>query len=69
MPIPLPSPTSIERYSRLSVDSLRLQALARLYERRLTLENLIQALEDYEESRRECVAECVDISGFARKYS
>jgi len=65
MPIPLPAPSTAERYSRLSVDSLRLQALERLYQRRLTLQNLINALEDYQQTRQNCIAECVDISSFS----
>jgi hypothetical protein len=67
LPIPLPAPATAERYSRLSVDSLRLEALERLYERRLTLENLIQALENYQQNRQARMAECIDISAFAPK--
>jgi len=66
-PILLPAPSTTERYRRLSVDSLRLEALQRLYRRRSTVENLITALESYQQSRQACMAECVDISEFPRK--
>jgi hypothetical protein len=69
MPTPLPSTSSAERYRRLSVDSLRQQALDRLYERRSTLESLITALEEYQRSRETRKALCIDISAFAQKYS
>jgi hypothetical protein len=69
LPTPLPAPSSTERYRRLCVDSLRQQALDRLYERRDVLENLIGALEDYQRTGGTRRAECVDISVFAQKYS
>lgn len=69
MPTPLPAPASAERYRRLCVDSLRQQALDRLYQRRDVLENLIGALENYQSSRDSRKAECIDISAFVQKYS
>jgi hypothetical protein len=69
LPITLPAPSTAERYSRLSVDDLRQQALLRLYERRSALQTLIGALEEYERSRDSRRAQCIDISAFAPKYS
>lgn len=51
MPLTLPSPASAERSRLLPVDVLRRQALARLYERRDTVENLIRSLEDYQRTQ------------------
>lgn len=68
MPIPLPLPSSAERYRRLCVDTLRQQALDRLYERRSALENLIGALEDYQRAQEVRRAHCIDFSVFAQKY-
>jgi len=45
--ITIPSPNSTEKPSR--TDSLRLDALARLYKRRSALEKLIRSLQDYQE--------------------
>lgn len=69
MPIPLPAPSTAERYRRLSVDALRQRALERLYERRCALQTLIEALEEYERSREVRQAQCVDFSVFALKCS
>ena len=53
MPLTLPSPASADRSRLMPVDVLRRQALARLYERRETVENLIRSLEDYQRSQDE----------------
>jgi hypothetical protein len=68
MPIPLPAPSSAERYRRMSVDALRQRALDRLYERRSAVENLIIALEEYRRSQEARRAHCVDFSVFVQKY-
>ena len=69
MPLTLPSPASAER-SRLSpVHDLRRDALARLYERRDAVDNLIRSLEDYQRSRVESRPACIDISVARRKCS
>ena len=72
-PLTLPSPASAERSRLMPVDVLRQQALARLYERRETVDNLIRSLEDYERARSTGRAPCLDItalrkcsSGFAQ---
>lgn len=73
MPLTLPSPASAERSRLMPVDTLRQQALARLYERRDTVDNLIRSLEDYQRSKTEERPVCVSItarrkclSGFAQ---
>lgn len=58
----LPSPASAERNRPILVDDLRRQALARLYERRQTVENLIRSLEDYQRTKSATRCECIDIS-------
>ncbi|GEM_PF-2749938 len=62
MPLTLPSPASAERSRLLPVDILRRQALARLYERRETVENLIRSLEDYQRSQDENRSACIAIN-------
>lgn len=73
MPLTLPSPASAERSRLMPVDMLRQQALARLYERRDTVDNLIRSLEDYQRTKVEGQTVCVSItarrkclSGFAQ---
>jgi len=62
-PLTLPSPASAERSRLLPVDVLRRQALARLYERRETVENLIRSLEDYQRNQQDRPkAMCIDIT-------
>ena len=61
-PLKLPIPASIERNRLLPVDLLRRQALARLYERRDTVDNLIRSLEDYQRSQSGTRSECIEIS-------
>jgi hypothetical protein len=61
-PLTLPSPASAERSRLLPVDVLRRQALARLYERRETVENLIRSLEDYQRTKADPTPPCIDIS-------
>ena len=58
----LPSPASAERNRLILVDDLRRQALARLYERRQTVENLIRSLEDYQRTKSGTRCQCIDIS-------
>jgi hypothetical protein len=63
LPISLPSPTSAERISLLSADSIRRRALERLYERRDAVDSLIQSLEDYQRARvGRRKADCIAIS-------
>ena len=57
--IPLPHNSSSERNRLLAVDSIRLRALDRLYERREAVQNLICALEAYQQSRQSRLAQCV----------
>jgi hypothetical protein len=67
MPLTLPSPASAERSRLMPVDILRQQALARLYERRDTVDSLIRSLEDYQRTKIETEPVCVSIS--ARRKS
>ncbi len=46
--IAIPAPSSLERSRLLSADLIRRQTLARLYERRAAVEDLIRSLEDYQ---------------------
>ena len=69
MPLTLPSPASAERSRLLPVNELRREALARLYERRDAVDNLIRSLEDYQRSRVETRPSCIDISVARRKCS
>jgi len=66
MPLMLPSPASSHRGRALPVDSVRRQALERLYRRRDTVENLIRSLEDYQQQKVRDRAPCLDITS-ARK--
>ena len=68
-PLTLPSPASAERSRLLSVDDLRRQALARLYERRETVDNLIRSLEDYQRSKVDTRPACIEFSSARRKCS
>ena len=72
-PLTLPSPASAERSRLLAVDDLRRQALARLYDRRETVDNLIRSLENYQRSQAGTQCTCIEIrarrkcwSGFSR---
>lgn len=58
----LPSPASAERHRLLQVDDLRRQALARLYERRETVNDLIRSLENYQRTQADTRCQCIDIS-------
>jgi hypothetical protein len=51
-----------ERRDRLALpaDSVRRRALARLYERRHAVENLINSLERYQQAQRRVRANCAD---------
>ena len=65
----LPTPITHYQENRASVsDSIRRRALERLYERRATVDELIDALERYQEERRQRVAPCISIAA-ARKWS
>ncbi len=68
MPLMLPSPDSSERTKTVPVNSLRRQALARLYRRRETVENLIRSLENYEQAQTGHRMNCVSITA-GRKCS
>jgi hypothetical protein len=61
-PLTLPTPASAERSRLLPVDVLRRQALARLYERRETVDNLIRSLENYQRNQAGRRPECVQIT-------
>ena len=60
--ITLPPTSSTERTRLLAVESIRRRALERLYERKEAVLNLIQALEAYQESREERLAQCVSFA-------
>jgi hypothetical protein len=65
-PLTLPSPASLERSRSMPVDLLRRQALARLYERRDTVDNLIRSLEDYQRSQSGAQSACIEITAHRR---
>jgi hypothetical protein len=67
-PFMLPSPASVERTRGFAVNSLRRQALERLYRRRDAVDNLIRSLEDYQRANTSGRATCVDIT-VARRCS
>ena len=58
----LPPPASTERSRLMPVDALRRQALARLYERRDTVDNLIRSLENYQRSQSGTRPACIEIT-------
>jgi hypothetical protein len=58
----LPHASTEERSRLLSMDLIRSRALDRLYRRRVAVENLINALEDYQKSREERLAHCTSFS-------
>lgn len=60
--IALPRTISTERTRILATDSIRQRALDRLYERREAVQNLISALEAYQESRQARLAQCLTFS-------
>ena len=64
----LPHTSTEERSRLLSRDLIRNRALDRLYQRRDGVQNLIRALEDYQESREARMAQCVSFSS-VRKCS
>jgi hypothetical protein len=64
----LPTISSPERNRLMSVDLIRRRALDRLYQRKAAVEDLIQALEDYQRAESHQKAECIDFS-VARKCS
>ena len=68
MPITLPAPSSDERSRRISGDFIRARALARLYERRAVVEDLIRSLEEYQRTNEPRLAECIEFSA-PPKYS
>ena len=65
-PLVLPPPASTERSRVLPVDDLRRQALARLYQRRDTVDTLIRSLEDYQRTQTRAGTLCVDINARRR---
>ena len=65
-PLTLPSPPSLERSRVMPDDLLRRQALARLYERRDTVDNLIRSLEDYQRSQSSAPSACIEITAHRR---
>jgi hypothetical protein len=65
-PLTLPLPASLERSRLMPVDLLRRQALARLYERRDTVDNLIRTLEDYQRSQSGAQSGCIEITARRR---
>lgn len=65
-PLTLPSPASLDRSRLMPVDLLRRQALARLYERRDTVDNLIRSLEDYQRSQSGVPSACIEITARRR---
>jgi hypothetical protein len=48
------------------MDLIRSRALDRLYERREAVQNLIRALEDYQKSREERMAQCISFSSLRK---
>ena len=66
-PLMLPSPASPERSRLLPVDVLRRQALARLYERRETVDNLIRSLENYQRSQSGTKSACLNIDDISAR--
>jgi hypothetical protein len=65
----LPTPITSHQENRSAVSAeIRQRALARLYERRATVDELIESLERYQEERRQRVAPCISIAA-ARKWS
>ena len=60
--ITLPPTSSTERNQLLAVDTVRRRALERLYERREAVQNLISALETYQQSRQARLAQCLTFS-------
>jgi hypothetical protein len=67
--IALPTSTSSERSRLLTVDTMRRRALARLYERRTAVDDLIQSLEDYQRTHDARVATTPEDFIAARKCS
>lgn len=65
-PLTLPSPASLEKSRLLPVDVLRRQALARLYQRRETVDNLIRSLENYQRSQSGTRPACIEITARQR---
>ena len=63
--ITLPPTSSAERNRHLAVESIRRRALERLYERRNAVQNLIAALEAYQQSRETRLAQCVSFASIA----
>jgi hypothetical protein len=60
--ITLPPISSAERNQLLAVDTVRRRALERLYERREAVQDLISALETYQQSRQARMAQCLTFS-------
>ncbi len=69
MTISLPSKLSPERSRILAGNSLRSQALDRLYARRSVLDDLIRSLENYRKSKKDREADLLQFVSAARKCS
>jgi hypothetical protein len=65
-PLTLPLASTEERSRLLSMDLIRSRALDRLYQRRDAVQNLIRALEDYQESREARMARCISFSSLRK---
>jgi hypothetical protein len=59
--IAIPAPSSLERSRLLSADLIRRQTLARLYERRAAVEDLIRSLEDYQRANEPRKEPCISV--------
>jgi len=62
----LPHTSTEERSRLLSMDLIRNRALDRLYQRRDGVQNLIRALEDYQESREARMAHRISFSSLRK---
>lgn len=60
--IPLPPHSSAERNQLIAVEVIRRRALSRLYERREAVNELIQALEEYQNTRNTRLGQCVTLN-------
>jgi len=58
----MPDRDSAERSRLLAVDEVRKRALDRLYSRRTAVDDLIQALENYQRSQGAPRAECLEFT-------
>ena len=54
--------STLERNRFTGSDAIRRRALERLYERRATVDDLIDSLERYQQERQQTLAPCIDIT-------